>query len=76
MSRAGDRLIASGMQARRAGKMLAQVEATKAAQAQGKRVMWFTNDQAKTAETLSKHGALSELVGEAAVIPHFKKSKY
>ena len=61
------------MRARREGKTLIAVEATKIAQQQGKRVIWATGDQAATAERLSKHGALSELVGTDFVVPHFRE---
>lgn len=61
------------LSSRRAGKTLAAVEATKTAQRAGKRVLWVTLDQAKTATTLAKHGALSEIVGDAYVRPHFRE---
>ena len=59
--------------ARRAGKTLAAVEATKAAKKRGLDTLWATRDQAATAELLAKHGALSEIVGNHYVRPHFKE---
>ncbi len=61
------------MQMRRSGKTLAAVMAAKAAQARSHKVVWATHDQAATADRLSRHGALSELVGDDYLIPHFRK---
>jgi len=61
------------MQSRRAGKTLIAVEESRRAQRQGRRVLWATNNQGETAKMLSKHGALSEIVGENYVAPHFKE---
>jgi len=60
---------------RHQSKTLVGVMAAKAAQSQGKRVLYFTNDQSETASMLSKHGALSEIVGENYVAPRWPKSK-
>ena len=57
----------------RYGKTRAAVEATKAAQRQGKNVLWATHDQAATAQMLARHGALSELVSVDYIRPHFKE---
>lgn len=57
---------------RRTGKTLLAVEATKKLQAQGKNVVWATADQTATAEMLSKHGALSEVMGEHFLKPRFR----
>ena len=62
------------MDGRRIGKTAAQVEATKSAQKMGKRVVWATFDQPATATLLAKHGALSEIVGDKFVIPHFRSN--
>ena len=59
----------------RFGKTVMAVYAAKAAQKQGKRVLWATFDQAATAEMLAKHGALSEVVGEIYIKPFFRKGK-
>ena len=61
------------MRGRRAGKTLIDVEASKLAQAQGRRVLWATDDQARTAAMLAKHGAISEVVGEMFVVPRFRR---
>jgi hypothetical protein len=61
------------MAARRGGKSLLAVEATKAAQRRGETVLWATHDQAATAAMLSKHGALSEVVGKHYLRPKFKE---
>lgn len=61
------------MNGRRGGKTLAAVEATKAAQRQGKRVLWVTDDQAATATMLARHGALSKVVGESYLEPKFRR---
>jgi hypothetical protein len=60
------------MDARRGGKTLLAVEMTKAAQRAGRSVLWATFDQAATAETLAKHGALSEVVGTMYLKPRFR----
>ncbi len=62
------------MRHRREGKSLIAVEAAKMAQRQGKKVLFATADQAATAERLSKHGALSEIVGTDFVAPHFREA--
>ena len=59
----------------RAGKTVIAIMAAKAAQKQGKRVLWLTNNQVDTATILAKHGALSELVNNNGIIPHFRKEK-
>lgn len=64
-----------GLRSRRAGKTLAAVEASKTAQREGKRVLWSTLDQAETARMLSRHGAISEIVGEHWIAPRFRKDK-
>lgn len=61
------------MSGSRGGKTLAAINATKAAQRRGENVVWATNDQAATAATLSKYGALVEIIGECSVIPHFRE---
>ena len=47
----------------------------KAAHAAGKDVLWVTLDQAGTAASLAKHGALSEVVGEFYLRPFFRHKK-
>ncbi|WP_370285802.1 hypothetical protein [Pseudooceanicola nanhaiensis] len=61
------------MDARRGGKTLLAIEMTKAAQKAGKSILWFTYDQAVTANTLAKHGALSEVVGTMYLKPRFRE---
>lgn len=60
------------MDARRGGKTMLAVEVTKAAQKAGKTILWATLDQAATATTLAKHGALSEVVGTMYLKPRFR----
>jgi hypothetical protein len=60
------------MDARRGGKTLLAVEMTKAAQRAGRSVLWATFDQVATAETLAKHGAVSEVVGTMYLKPRFR----
>lgn len=59
--------------ARRGGKTLVAVNASKAAQRQGKTMLWATNDQTATGALLAKHGALSEVIGRHHLKPRFKK---
>ena len=61
------------MNQQRFGKTLAMVEMSKHQQAKGKRVYWATLDQQATAEMLTKHGALSEVVGSMYLRPYFRK---
>ena len=58
---------------KRCGKTLAGVMATKAAQQQGKSVLWATADQTETATLLAKHGALCEVIGEHYLRPVFRQ---
>ena len=60
---------------RRAGKTLAGVIAAKFAQSQGRRVLYVTSNQSETATMLSRHGALSEVIGDHYVAPKWPKSK-
>jgi hypothetical protein len=60
---------------KRMDKTLEAVVQSKIAQKSGKRVWWATLDQPATAEFLSRHGALSEIVGKYYVAPRWPKSK-
>lgn len=63
------------IRARRAGKSLINIMASKAAQARGERTVWITSDPRKTAAMLLQSGATVEIVWPDRVIPVWPADK-